>query len=114
VSVGNRLAVYGTLAPGEPNNHILEDHMKGRWFKGWVHGEVRPHRWGQYEGYPGIVLDPELPEVALHVFESTDLPDHWDRLDRFEGEGYRRLAINVRLDSEQIVEAFIYESLPPP
>ena len=114
MSVRSRLAVYGTLAPGESNNHVLEDHMTGEWFQGWVHGQVGAHGWGQYEGYPGIILDADLPEVAVQVFESAQLADHWDRLDQFEGEGYRRIKIEVRIDSDESVEAFIYESLPPP
>jgi gamma-glutamylcyclotransferase (GGCT)/AIG2-like uncharacterized protein YtfP len=47
-------------------------------------------------GYPALVLDPAGPTVAVQVFTSSDLPDHWDRLDAFEGAGYRRVAITVQ------------------
>lgn len=110
----NRLAVYGTLAPGESNNHVLESHITGRWSKAWVHGEVRPHTWGEYQGYPGFVVDSKLPEVPIQLFESDQLSDHWERLDHFEGEGYRRVEVDAKLDSGEMVKAFIYESMPPP
>jgi gamma-glutamylcyclotransferase (GGCT)/AIG2-like uncharacterized protein YtfP len=29
------------------------------------------------------------------VFESVDLPDHWSRLDEFEGSGYSRVVASV-------------------
>ena len=46
--------------------------------------------WGASLGFPAIRLDPDGDAVTVHILESADLPDHWPRLDAFEGEAYRR------------------------
>ena len=102
-----RLAVYGTLAPGRPNHHQLAA-LRGRWVKGSVRGHLVAEGWGIDQGYPGIVLDEDGETVQVYVFESNDLADHWDRLDNFEGPGYRRRAVEVETDDGRLV-AFIYE-----
>ena len=83
-----RLAVYGSLAPGRPNHHRLRG-LSGRWIDGTVRGHLHQEGWGAELGYPGIVLDLDGPTVGVQLFESPDLPDHWTRLDEFEGSGYR-------------------------
>jgi len=60
-----------------------------------VRGELRQQGWGAELGYPGIVLDPAGPRVAVQLFVSDDLEDHWDRLDDFEGAGYLRTVTSV-------------------
>ncbi|MEM9565938.1 MAG: gamma-glutamylcyclotransferase [Actinomycetota bacterium] len=102
-----RLAVYGTLGPGGPNHHVLAD-LGGRWFPGTVRGHLRAEGWGSDLGYPGIELDPDGPEVAVEVLESAALPEHWDRLDAFEGPGYRRVDVAVATRDGSVVAA-IYE-----
>lgn len=47
--------------------------------------------------------------VDVFVFESKDLKDHWARLDAFEGEGYRRVVIDVETPEGQL-RAYIYIS----
>lgn len=89
-----RLATYGTLAPGRINHSQLAD-LEGTWVEGWVIGHLQNAGWGATHGYPGLVLAPDGDKVALHLFESADLPDHWEQLDAFEGTGYRRTAIEV-------------------
>ncbi len=89
-----RFAVYGTLAPGRPNHHQLSS-WSGRWTAGTVRGRLLEEGWGVEFGYPGIVLDPDGPTVSVQLFESSDLPDHWTRLDEFEGSGYRRTLTTV-------------------
>ena len=101
-----RLAVYGTLAPGRPNHDQL-DGLTGRWIEGAVRGRLLEEGWGIELGYPGIVLDPDGPSVGVQLFESSDLPDHWDRLDEFEGVGYRRTTTTVST-AEGDLPAFIY------
>ncbi|MEM9132950.1 MAG: gamma-glutamylcyclotransferase [Actinomycetota bacterium] len=103
----HRLAVYGTLGPGCPNHHVLAD-VAGRWLPGTVRGTLRTRGWGAELGFPGIVLDPSGDEVTVDLLESTDLPDHWRRLDEFEGPGYRRTAVTVSTP-EGDLEASIYE-----
>lgn len=101
-----RLAVYGTLAPGRPNHHHLAD-LGGTWTLGTVRGRLHEAGWGAEMGYPGIVLDPDAPDVAVQVFTSDDLPAHWARLDAFEGEGYTRVWVEVTT-ADGILEASIY------
>jgi len=105
-----RLAVYGTLAPGRSNHHQLAA-LKGQWRRGTVRGRLIDEGWGAALGYPGLVLDPSGPVVEVHLFESADLPDHWPRLDAFEGAGYRRVVTQVRT-AEGDVDACIYVIAP--
>lgn len=89
-----RLATYGTLAPGKPNAHQLQA-LRGRWLSGTIRGHLIESGWGAKLGFPGLVLDPEGEAVSVAVFESADLPDHWDRLDAFEGDGYESVTATV-------------------
>jgi len=101
-----RLATYGSLAPGCVNEMQLED-LKGLWRQGTVKGRLVAEGWGAPLGYPGLILDPAGQDIDVFVFESLDLPDHWPRLDAFEGEGYRRVVTQVRL-GDDVLEASIY------
>ena len=92
-----RLATYGTLAPGRANYHQLAE-LEGSWERGWVVGHLKNVGWGAGMGYPGLTLDPAGPRVEVHLFQSNDLPFHWERLDRFEGDGYQRSAVSVETD----------------
>jgi gamma-glutamylcyclotransferase (GGCT)/AIG2-like uncharacterized protein YtfP len=102
----HRLATYGSLAPGRPNQHQL-DGLEGRWFAGHVNGMLVHAGWGAGLGYPALVLDPDGLDISVDVFESVDLPAHWERLDAFEGPGYQRVAVLVRT-SVGDVDASIY------
>lgn len=102
----HRLATYGTLAPGRVNHHQL-DHVPGTWSNGIVRGRLIEEGWGAAMGYPGMIPDLAGDEIAVFVFESENLPDHWPRLDAFEGEGYRRVPIMVETETG-LVEASIY------
>ena len=87
-----RLATYGTLAPGRPNHHQLAG-LEGRWLKGHVDGLLVEAGWGASLGYPALVIDPAGSAIGVDVFESIDLPAHWARLDAFEGPGCERFVI---------------------
>jgi gamma-glutamylcyclotransferase (GGCT)/AIG2-like uncharacterized protein YtfP len=102
----HRLATYGTLAPGRPNQHQL-DGLEGRWFAGHVNGVLVHAGWGAGLGYPALVLDPDGSDIRVDVFESVDLPAHWERLDAFEGPGYQRVVAIVRTSTGD-VDASIY------
>ena len=104
------LAVYGTLAPGQVN-HWVVSRIAGEWRTGTVQGWTFEITWGPAEGYDGFVPDDEGSDVAVHLLESEALPRHWREIDDFEGPGYRRVPIEVRLDDGSTVEASIYESL---
>jgi gamma-glutamylcyclotransferase (GGCT)/AIG2-like uncharacterized protein YtfP len=114
--VTERLFVYGTLAPGRANAHMLAD-IPGTWVAGAVRGLLHAQGWGAAMGYPGIVLDDAGDTIEGFVFASDDLHAHWARLDAFEGEGYERVATHVRLASGESVEAWVYRlsaaGLPP-
>jgi gamma-glutamylcyclotransferase (GGCT)/AIG2-like uncharacterized protein YtfP len=100
------LATYGTLQPGEINHHELAG-LAGTWISGHVRGRLRQDGWGSAYGFPGLTLDPEGDVIPVKLFRSADLPAHWPRLDEFEGEGYRRVAVTI--DTEEGVEtACIY------
>ena len=90
-----RLATYGTLAPGRVNHHQLAG-LKGQWQQGTVRGRLADAGWAAALGHPGLVLDPLGPVVEVYLFESAELPNHWPRLDEFEGTGYRRVVPQVR------------------
>ncbi len=100
------LATYGTLAPGRVNHHELSD-LQGQWREGTVKGRLIEAGWGAAHGCPGLILDPAGDVVDVHVFLSRDLPGHWQRLDDFEGPGYRRVVTEVQT-TEGNLEASIY------
>ncbi len=106
-----RLAVYGTLGPGRSNHDQLSA-LSGAWSSGSVRGDLYQEGWGAAQGYPGLVLNPDGEAVAVRLFLSADLPDHWSRLDAFEGEGYERVLTRVAT-AEGEVEAYIYVLAPP-
>ncbi|HEY5852354.1 MAG TPA: gamma-glutamylcyclotransferase family protein [Lysobacter sp.] len=111
----HRLFVYGTLAPGRPNAHVLAD-VPGTWEPGTVRGTLFAQGWGAAIGYPGIVLDASGDDVPGLVFSSEQLPAHWARLDEFEGDGYQRVLARARLGDGSAVDAYVYtlsdQSLP--
>ena len=93
----SHLVVYGSLVPGGDNHHLLED-VPGTWREGWVTGQLRDRGWGAAAGYPALRWIPvagegEAPRVPAHLLASQRLASLWDRLDRFEGPGYRRILV---------------------
>ena len=102
-----RLFVYGTLAPGRPNAHVLAD-VPGTWTPATVRGTLLPDGWGAAIGYPAIVPSDTGEEVHGQVFASDALSEHWARLDAFEGEGYVRVPVTARLADGTLVEAQVY------
>lgn len=105
-SADMRLATYGSLSPGRVNHHQLAV-LRGRWRRGTVQGRLTNAGWGTALGFPGLILDPSGSPVEVYLFESSDLPDHWSRLDEFEGSGYRRVVTQVQT-TEGDVRACIY------
>ncbi len=95
MSAETRLATYGTLAPGRVHDDQLAE-LSGSWRKGTVRGRLVEAGWGAEVGFPGLILDPRGQPVDVHLFESLDLPSHWQRLDAFEGSGYLRVVAPVR------------------
>lgn len=103
----HRLFVYGTLAPGRPNEHVLAG-IPGEWESATVTGRLLQKGWGAAVGYPGIVLDERGGEVQGLLFTSESLDKHWARLDEFEGDGYERVLTSAKRQDGTTVEAYIY------
>jgi len=101
-----RLAVYGTLAPGRVNYCQISS-LRGTWQRGTVNGKLIPEGWGAAMGFPALILDPLGPSVEVDLFSSADLPQHWARLDEFEGNGYRRAITSVKTGEGNLI-AWIY------
>lgn len=102
-----RLFVYGTLAPGRPNEGVLSS-IGGHWQPGTINGALREAGWGAAMGYPGIDLDDAGNAVAGFVFTSDRLDEHWHTLDAFEGEAYERVQVRVMLEDGSRVDAWVY------
>lgn len=104
------LFVYGTLAPGEENAHIM-DGMVGEWRKASVRGMRHNKGWGVDKGHPGFIPDENGDIINGLVFVSDELPAHWERLDKFEGKDYLRVSIRARLENGEIIKAQIYSAV---
>ena len=102
-----RLFVYGTLVPGGPNEHVLNA-IGGTWEEGSVMGYLKQQGWGSEMGYPGIVIENTGDEIKGYIFCSDQLDYHWDELDDFEGDEYRRILTKVKTKEKMAVEAYIY------
>jgi gamma-glutamylcyclotransferase (GGCT)/AIG2-like uncharacterized protein YtfP len=98
----HRLFVYGTLAPGRSNAHVLAD-VAGQWEPATATGTLVPEA-----GYPGLILDERGGAVAGFLFSSETLAEHWPRLDAFEGDGYVRVLTGVTRQDGTAVEAYVY------
>ena len=106
-AASNKLATYGTLAPGRPNHSVIQD-IHGTWSDGFVRGKLHESGWGATMGYPAMTWNPKGEKIPVKVFVSPDLPTHWTRLDEFEGEVYMRILIPVENESGVFAVANIY------
>lgn len=102
-----RLFVYGTLAPGRVNHHIVEN-IPGKWEPAIVRGKLIDQGWGADMGYPGIILAKDGDEVSGFLFSSERLSEHWSMLDEFEGGGYKRELVKVKIATGKLLEAYVY------
>jgi gamma-glutamylcyclotransferase (GGCT)/AIG2-like uncharacterized protein YtfP len=88
------LAVYGTLAPGQPNHHVVAP-LGGEWTAGLIEGDLLPVGWGAALGYPGFRPRDGGDAVEVQVLTAPLLATAWPDLDRFEGPGYERILVPV-------------------
>ena len=102
-----RLFVYGTLAPGQPNEHVLAP-LAGAWQPATVRGHLMPQGWGAALGFPALVPAADGEAIRGFVFSSPHLADFWPTLDEFEGEQYERVLLEAHLDDGSTVDAFVY------
>ena len=107
-SAQTRLAVYGSLAPGRENTHVLAA-IDGSWSEGFSIAGVREEKgWGSALGYPGVHWGVGDGDVEVLLFESPALPQHWAALDEFEGDEYARLYVSLWRDGKAEDVAFAY------
>ncbi len=100
--------VYGSLAPGRPNYHKLQD-IAGRWSKAVIYGQLVRQGWGADLGYYGLKKDShEKTEIAVFIFVSDYLIRYWPALDEFEGEDYERILIAYKLETGETGVGNIY------
>ena len=106
------LIAYGSLLPGGSNAAQL-DGLRGTWRSGWVTGTLADVGWGAAIGYPALRWSPEAEaRVAAQLFTSPDLPDHWPRLDAFEGDEYRRILAPIYDEAGFMGVGYLYEIAP--
>lgn len=105
-SIEKSLFVYGSLAPGRSNEHILHP-INGSWQPARVKGKLFEGGWGSALGYPGLKVEYD-GEVSGYLFTSEYLPAFWSRLDEFEGESYDRTPITVILENQVNTRAYCY------
>ncbi|MDD9891267.1 MAG: gamma-glutamylcyclotransferase [Gammaproteobacteria bacterium] len=103
----NRLFVYGTLAPGKPNEHVLAD-LDGTWEPATIRGTLHTAGWGAVSGFPVIILDAEGDIIKGQIFRSAQLASYWHVLDEFEGDAYKRELAEVELADGNKIRAFVY------
>jgi len=101
--------VYGTLGPGGPNHHVVAQ-IPGKWCRAIIRGRLEKDGWGAEQGYNGfrhaeISAQQEIPAMILI---SEYMPENWQRLDEFEGDGYRRILAKYELESGEIGVGYIY------
>lgn len=106
----DHLFVYGTLAPGEENHHIME-HMAGSWHPAVAKGEVQKQTVGDHSGYPCFNPNKVDKTVNGMLFSSTELDSIWSYLDAFEGAAYKRITIQVITESGSELTAYVYADL---
>ena len=103
-----RLAVYGSLAPGKENHHVVS-HLGGRWLAAQIRGDLFDQGWGSGLGYPAMRWRPQGSTITVDLLESPSLATNWEEIDRFEGSGYVRILVPVLLDGAFYCVANIYE-----
>lgn len=101
------LFVYGTLGPGRPNEHVMQN-IGGEWQPASLRGRLEGAGWGAAMGFPGLVIDESGDEVRGHIFSSAALAGHWAELDAFEGAEYARVLTPVTLADGSQIDAHVY------
>ena len=103
----NRIFVYGSLQPGMQNESILKN-LNGNWKKGFVLGELLNINSGENYGYPVLKINKIGSKIYGMVFESYEIKNKIEEIDKFEGENYKRIIGEVYLESGLKKEAYIY------
>jgi gamma-glutamylcyclotransferase (GGCT)/AIG2-like uncharacterized protein YtfP len=98
------LFVYGSLAPGRSNAHVLAP-LDGTWQHATVRGQLKRQGRGATMGFPGLVLDAAGDEIAGLVFSSAHLASFWNTLDDLGGVDYERVVVEATFADGSSAEA---------
>ncbi|WP_241258554.1 gamma-glutamylcyclotransferase [Flavobacterium sp. Sr18] len=103
------IIIYGTLAPNRPNHSKIE-HINGKWIKGVVKGKLVKEGWGAELGYYGFKHSSinEQESIEAFILFSDELVNNWTYLDKFEGDGYRRILAKFELENGEVGVGNIY------
>ncbi len=103
------LIVYGTLAPGQSNYHMIA-HIRGEWRPAVIRGKLVFLETGPTKGYPAFspAATGHALSIESFVFSSDCLVAHWPALDEFEGEGYRRILIRYEPENGDFGYGYVY------
>ena len=103
------LFVYGTLQKGKQHEKILGN-IKGKWKKGYVNGKLYNISSGSNYGYPGLKLDPKRLKIYGMIFQSKNLENYIKKIDKFEGNNYKRVISKVCLEDGTLINSYLYET----
>ena len=117
----NALFVYGTLAPGQVNAHILAL-LSEAWTEAQISGSLNDAGWGAAHGCQSARLtDNDIDNMTADshptsvvdgvLFESEDLADFWRKLYDFEGIDYRAEVTTARLVTGEYRRYVVYTVL---
>lgn len=95
------LAVYGSLAPGRSNYHIVEP-LGGEWSDGFIEGDLFQTGWGAALGYWAFRPRAGGDRIDVKVLKSSRLSGAWRMLDDFEGDEYRRILVAVMTEDNEL------------
>ena len=104
----DNLFVYGTLQKGKQHENFLKN-LKGSWKKGYVFGELLNISSGPDYGYPALKLDSKGSKIYGMIFHSKDLESHIKKIDKFEGDSYKRIISKIILEDGSQIESYLYE-----
>ena len=99
--------VYGTLQPGKQHEEIFKK-IKGSWKKGFIFGKLINISKGSNYGYPVIKIKKKGDKIFGMVFKSKNLDKIINKVDVFEGQGYRRIITSVNLINGSKINSYVY------
>ena len=85
----DKLFVYGTLQPGQHNEHLLA-RIEGTWRQASVTGSLEYRTSHEGWQYPVLSISEQGYTVQGLIFTSKYLEHNWAVLDAFEGDEYTR------------------------
>ena len=81
----------------------------GAWREASIKGTWHKEGWGYVKhGLRGLVLEKDGEDIQGYVFSSTNLDNHWQTLDEFEGRDYERVEATAHCSGGETEKAFVY------